>query len=89
MPKYNPQNNFVLDVSVRNRNSVIFEGHVTSLTSYNDVGEFDVLPKHANFVTLIRGSIILNRGNTDERKIEVKSGLMNVSQDRVDVYLGI
>ena len=79
-----------LDVSVRNRSNVLFDGKVNSVTSHSGAGEFDVLPQHANFVTLIKDMIVINKGRSDEKKIEVKSGgLMNVGQDKIDVYLGI
>ncbi len=85
-----PQTEKQLDISIRSRNDVVFAGKIWTLTSYNDTGEFDVLPQHANFVTLIKDVIILNKSRQDEKKIEVKSGgLMNVEQDRIDVYLGI
>lgn len=79
-----------LDVSIRNRSKILFEGKVQSLTSYNEVGEFDILPQHANFITLIKKAIIIDKGSPGEKKFEVKSGgLMNVEQEQIDIYLGI
>ncbi len=77
-----------LDISIRDRKSTLYEGSIKSATSYNDLGVFDVLPQHANFVTLISKKIIINKGLEDEKIIEIADGLMNVSSDRIDVYIG-
>ena len=78
-----------LYVSIRSRGKVLFDGEAASVTSFNDLGEFDVLPQHANFVTLIRDSIILSKGEALEKKIDIESGVMNVAEGNVDVYLGL
>lgn len=77
-----------LNISIRDRSQVVFKGMASSLTSYNEIGEFDVLPQHANFITLIKDSIILNKEKENKKEIKIKSGIMNVAQDKVDVYLG-
>lgn len=79
----------LLNISIRSRSKVVFDGHVHSLTSINDKGEFDVLPMHANFVTLIKDYIILDKGWETERKLDIRTGLMNTLQDRIDVYLDL
>ena len=79
----------LIEVSVRSRNAVLYEGKVEAVTSYNEVGEFDVLGMHANFVTLIKDKLIVNKGREGTKEIEVKSGLMNVTRNQVDVYVGI
>ena len=59
------------------------------VSSYNKKGKFDVLPQHANFISLIQKSLVIrdNRGQT--REINVNNGLMRVKKDIVEVYIGI
>ncbi len=60
-----------------------------AITSYNEVGTFDVLPEHANFISLIQKSLIIHelRGSKNEIKFDV--ALLRVSENKVEIYLGI
>lgn len=74
-------------VDIRNRKEQFFRGEAKTVSSVNDTGEFDVLPKHANFVTLIRGYVVVDKGLTTEKKFEIDSGVLAAKTDSVDVYL--
>lgn len=74
-------------VDIRNRKEQFFKGDAKTVTSLNDTGEFDVLPKHANFVTLIRGYIIVDKGLATEKKFEIDNGVLAAKTNAVDVYL--
>ncbi len=78
-----------LKVYIRSRTKDIFKGTVYSLTSTNEKGEFDILPTHANFLTLVSKQIILDKGMPSENRIDVDKAILNVSHDNVDVYLGL
>lgn len=78
-----------LKVTIRSRTDSLFEGTAYSLTSVNEKGIFDVLPGHANFVSLISQYIILNKNKSGEKKIEIEKGLMSVETDVVNVYVGL
>jgi len=38
---------------------VFFEGEAESVSSENQLGKFDVLPQHANFISLIFNEVII------------------------------
>ena len=76
-------------VIVRDRNTLIFQGQVEAVSSFNDMGPFDVLPRHANFISLIKQAIILHLMDKTEKRIEVTSGVMKVRENNLEVYLGI
>jgi F0F1-type ATP synthase epsilon subunit len=78
-----------LTVNIKSRTNSYYNGSASSLTSVNDTGEFDVLPFHANFITIIRDFITIDKGLTTEKKIEIKSAVLSVIGDRVDGYVGI
>jgi len=42
----------LIKVKVRDTNDVVFEGEVERISSYNEVGPFDIYPMHANFIPL-------------------------------------
>ena len=74
-------------VDIRNRKEQFFKGEAKTVSSVNDTGEFDVLSKHANFVTLIRGYVIIDKGLPSEKKFDIDSGVIASKTDAVDVYL--
>lgn len=42
-----------LNIKVLSQKGVLFDGQALSISSINSQGPFDVLPNHANFITLI------------------------------------
>lgn len=77
----------LIKVDIRNRKEQFFRGEAHTVTSLNDTGEFDVLPKHANFVTLIRGFVIIDKGMPTEKKFEIDTGVLAAKTSAVDIYL--
>jgi F0F1-type ATP synthase epsilon subunit len=79
----------LLQVIVRSRQGVVFEGELYAVTSYNTKGLFDVLPKHTNFISMIQKKVILRQadGRTDE--ISLDNGVMLVENNQVTVFLGV
>lgn len=78
-----------LDIYVRSRTTNFFQGAVHTLTSLNQTGEFDVLPMHANFITLVKDFVILDKGLPTEKKIDFKTAVLSVINGKVDVYVGV
>ena len=76
-------------VIVRDRNTLIFQGHVEAVSSFNDMGPFDVLPRHANLISLIKQAIILHLTDKTKKRIEITSGVLKVRENKIEVYLGI
>lgn len=79
----------MLKVSIKSRIKSLYDGSATSLTSVNDTGEFDILASHANFVSLIKEKIILDKSLATEKKFEVNSGVLSCTSDNVSVYLDL
>jgi len=79
----------ILHVNIKTKDKNLFTGIVSTVTSRNERGIFDVLPFHANFITLISEYIILNRGLATEEKFEIDKGILYVLSNKVDIYVGI
>ena len=78
-----------LDVLVRERGGILYEGKVDSLSSYNDSGPFDVLPLHANFISLIKKSVSLRLRGKIVEELPIETGVIAVRENEIQVYLGI
>lgn len=77
-------------VKARSREAVIFEDDAVSVTSINDKGKFDVLPNHANFISIVKDYIIIRKQDGRDQKIELKGPtVLKVWKNNVDIYLGL
>jgi F0F1-type ATP synthase epsilon subunit len=82
------QNKFHLKVA--SREGLVFEGEVESITSYNEKGKFDVLASHANFISLIKKSLVVRTsGDNVDKELNFDNALIRVRQNNVEVYLGV
>lgn len=79
----------LIKVVVSNTEEAVFEGEVDRLSSFNDVGQFDVYPMHANFISIILKELTLYKDNKLVKEIKLEKAIMKVKQDVVSVYLGI
>jgi F0F1-type ATP synthase epsilon subunit len=79
----------LLSVTIKSRKELIFEGKAYSVTSYNEIGFFDVLPFHTNFVTLIRDFVVIDKGLPTEKSVQLEKGIVTVISNTVKVYVGI
>lgn len=78
-----------IHLRVLTRGETLYEGEVDSLSSINENGKFDVLPVHANFISLITKYLIIREQTGEERQIKVEQGILRVFKDKANVYLGI
>ncbi len=83
------QNKANLKVNIRSRKEVMFDNFAYSITSVNKNGFFDILPFHANMVSLIEGTVVVDKGLPTEKSIKVDKGILTVLADNVKIYLGI
>lgn len=68
---------------------VFFEGEIKSLTSINEDGRFDVLSEHANFISIIRETLVISHKNGENQEIKIDGGVIKVHENKISVYLGI
>ncbi len=79
-----------LKVRVVSPKETIFEAEALSVSSKNSTGKFDILPQHANFVTLIQNEPI-NIVKVDKTKVVLQfpQAICHVSADLVNIYTQI
>jgi F0F1-type ATP synthase epsilon subunit len=79
----------LIKVNIRNTEEILFDGEVDRITSYNEVGRFDVYPMHANFISIIEKELTLYHNKEKLKEIKLERAVMKVKQDIVHIYLGI
>ena len=78
-----------LDVTMKSRKKKFFEGKAESVTSNNDDGVFNVLPQHANFITMIKDFVKIGLENGDTKDFEITNGVLRVYEGKVDIFLTV
>ena len=78
-----------IKVKVRDTEKVLFEGEVDRISSFNEVGRFDVFPMHANFISILHKEIALYQNNKKLQEFKVEQAIMKVKQDMVKIFLGM
>lgn len=84
----------LLDIEIRSKRGLIFAGKADAISSKNETGQFDILPLHANFITLVNETIVIHKrafGGTDMIRDEfpVERGVIRVSENKVKIFLSI
>ena len=78
-----------LHLTVRNREGILFEGEVVSISGVNVKGKFDVLPLHGNFIALLDQELVVRKLDKSEEMIKVPRGVLKVVANKVEVLVGV
>jgi F0F1-type ATP synthase epsilon subunit len=76
-------------LKVQNRHGISFNDKVLAITSYNERGVFDVLPKHENFISIIKNKLIIHQMDGTDKEIKLDSAILRVYRNEANVFLGI
>lgn len=79
----------ILDVEIRSPDKTLFKGTATAVSSRNEVGPFDVLPQHENFISIISGKITVWITRSEKQEIENTSAIMKAKSNKIRVFLGV
>ena len=86
----NPNSTDTLNVVARSPFQLYFEGDATALSATNRVGDFDVLPGHADFFSMLEpGEIVVTPTDGDAVKIDAKSGIITVRNNQVLLFVNM
>lgn len=86
-----PSTDKPLSVIARAPFTVYFEGEAQSVTALNRVGEFDILPGHADFFSVLSPcEVIIETGSTKEpTKFEINNGIVTVRDNEVMMFVNM
>ncbi len=76
-------------VRVSSADERLWEGCAQSVSSENQSGRFDILPGHANFITMIEQNPITVRTAEGEKTFEYPNAVVYVSNGSVEIFAGI
>ena len=79
----------VLQVMIRAREGIKYEGEAVSISSINSKGTFDILPSHANFICAIEKKIWIHTVQGQRQEFNIGNGVLHVHENQVAVFLEI
>lgn len=78
-----------LFISISSPEKIVWEGEADALSSENTKGTFDVLPGHANFITMVeKRPIVVHRVDGD-KEFTFPTAILYVRSNNVTVYTDI
>lgn len=79
-----------IEIKIISPRRLIFQGKALSVSSKNSSGVFDILPQHANFISLIENTpIIINKTDHTTQKFTFPLAIMYHSQNKIIIYTDI
>ena len=78
-----------LGVRIQTPEGVVWEGEAQAVSSENTAGAFDILPGHANLITLIERKPIVIQGERGERMFNFDRAIISLKDNWVSVYADI
>jgi F0F1-type ATP synthase epsilon subunit len=76
-----------LTVSITSPDRVVWQGSADSVSSTNKKGDFDILPQHANFITIIQNKPIVIRIGKQTLKFTFEQSVMYTYNNYVSFYV--
>lgn len=76
-------------VTVSSPEKIVWEGEAQAVTSTNSQGTFDILPEHANFVTVIENKPITIHRADEEKSFTFETAVIYVRSNVVTVYVNM
>ena len=78
-----------ISVQILSPSKVLFAGSAVALTSLNEKGRFDILPHHANFISIVKEYLIVHPNRKSKQKIEIKTGVLHCKNNVINVFVDI
>ncbi len=77
----------LLNVKIMTPHKILFSGKAFSVSSKNSEGNFDILPEHANFITLIENQPIqIVKDNRESVSFNFTQAIIYNESNNVSVY---
>ena len=64
-----------------------FTAKAVAVTMANRIGKFDILPLHANFVSVVSQKLVIVEENGASREIKFEKGLIEASNNVVKIFV--
>lgn len=81
--------NAKLFLNLKSREKIFFNDYCDIVSSTNDIGPFDILPFHINFICLMRDYVHVYVGDSKILDMKVGNGILKVEDNRISIFLDV
>ncbi len=79
--------NPTLHVRIISPQQLILDAEANSVSSKNSQGNFDILPQHANFITLVENSpVVVRSANQKPLTFKFPLAIIVTTENKVNIY---
>ncbi len=78
-----------LQISILSPDKTVYLGRAEAVTCKNEKGEFDILPLHSNFISLIDDYIKIHLIGGKIQKINIGRGLLKAIENKITILLNV
>lgn len=78
-----------LTVIARSPFNIYYEGPATAVSALNKVGQFDVLPGHADFFSVLKPGDVTVTTYADPVSFSISNGIITVRDDQVMLFVNM
>ena len=68
---------------------VFYEGNAKGVSAANSVGEFDILPGHADFFSILKAGEVMITTDSEPIMIKITNGIVAVRDNEVMLFLNM
>lgn len=79
----------VLNVRIITLGKVLWEGEADAVSAENTTGKFDILPYHANFITILKDSPIVIKKEEGKEEFSFPRSLLYAKDNSIKIYAGV
>ncbi len=83
-----PEQDF-LKVIIQNPEEIVWEGEALSVSSINSAGPFDILPRHAKFISVIENQQISVKTRTQTLLFNFYTSVLSNNNNQVTIFANI
>lgn len=76
-------------LSIETPTGVMLTGEIKALTLVNELGSFDVIERHTNFISAIKEKIIIHQLDDSKKEIPIQTGIIKINKKGAEIYLGL
>ena len=76
-----------LKVIVRNKTKLLYQKESRSVSMKNELGPFDILPEHENFISSTTGIITIVSAKGETWTTQHQTGIIKVTKDQVEIAI--
>ena len=84
-----PKTDYKIQLTITSPLALVYKGEVKALTLFNDGGKFDVLPLHANLISIVKEKIIIYEQSNVQKEIKIEEGIAKIFENIVDIFVGM